>query len=191
VFLVVVALFRKNTKLAMTDNTGKSSRSIHKQQALAHALKLSPTINPAEPLIYSGVDATKFEIPFDDAKKKLFLASLAEFPSVSAALRAANVSRATAYAHRYEDSDFGKAWDLALEIGYGILEDEAVRRAVLGIQEPIYHKGEIVGYVNRYSDTLLAFLLKGRRREVFGDKANENNEDTSVTIRVIGGLPDA
>jgi hypothetical protein len=89
------------------------------------------------------------------------------------------------------DADFGKAWNLAIEIGYGILEDEAIRRAVLGVQEPIYQKGELVGYVTRYSDSLLAFLLKGRRRQIYGEKPPEAVEDNSITIRVIGGLPDA
>jgi hypothetical protein len=174
----------------MTDETGPLV-SPNRRAALARALKLSPTVKPADPPEYTSVEVTKFEIPFDETKKKLFLASLAEFPSVSAALRAANVSMGTAYRHREMDADFGKAWNLAIEIGYGILEDEAIRRAVLGVQEPIYQKGECVGYVTRYSDSLLAFLLKGRRRQIYGEKPPEIMDDNTITIRVIGGLPDA
>jgi hypothetical protein len=35
------------------------------------------------------------------------------------------------------------------------------------------------------------FMLKGRRREIYGDKASDDSGDKSITIRVVGGLPDA
>jgi len=42
---------------------------------------------------------------------------------------------------------------------------ELVRRAIDGIDEPIYHQGVIVGEVRRYSDRLLEFLARTRLPE--------------------------
>lgn len=44
---------------------------------------------------------------------------------------------------------------------------EAFRRAVEGIGEDRFFKGDVVGRVTRYSDRLLMFLLKARRPERF------------------------
>ena len=37
---------------------------------------------------------------------------------------------------------------------------EARRRALTGVEQPVYYKGEAVGRIAKYSDTLLIFLLK-------------------------------
>lgn len=100
-----------------------------------------------------------------------FLEALRKLGIVAAAARAANISSATAYHLRNADDDFRQAWDDAMEDSIDTMEEEARRRAVDGVEEPVFGKdGEIVGYKQRYSDTLLTFLLKGRRRNVFGDK---------------------
>ena len=49
------------------------------------------------------------------------------------------------------------------------LEMEARRRASLGVEEPVYYQGQVVGYVRKYSDVLLMFLLKAQRPEKFRD----------------------
>ena len=47
------------------------------------------------------------------------------------------------------------------------LEAEARRRAVEGVRKPVYYRGEIVGTVKEYSDTLLIFLMKGAMPEKY------------------------
>ena len=47
--------------------------------------------------------------------------------------------------------------------GRGCLEDEARRRAVDGVDEPVFQQGKQVGTIRKHSDTLLIFLLKGIR----------------------------
>jgi hypothetical protein len=94
---------------------------------------------------------------------KAFLTMLEETGSVTAAAKAANISRVTVYAHKRDDPDFAREWDEALDRAADTLEDEARRRATEGIEEAIYHKGEKVGTVRKYSDVLLMFLLKGIR----------------------------
>ena len=47
-----------------------------------------------------------------------------------------------------------------------VLIDEATRRAVDGVEEPVdFYKGKAGGTVNRYSDNLLMFLIKAKRPE--------------------------
>lgn len=100
------------------------------------------------------------------AGREAFLSNLAELGNVRDACRAAGIGRSTAYEWR-QDITFAGAWDAALEEAADALEGEARRRAVEGVEEPIYHRGEVVGHVQRYSDTLLIFLLKGLRPERF------------------------
>lgn len=54
-------------------------------------------------------------------------------------------------------------------MGVVSLEAEARRRAMDGVDEPVYHKGEVVGHVRKYSDTLLIFLLKAHRPHKYRD----------------------
>jgi hypothetical protein len=49
------------------------------------------------------------------------------------------------------------------ETGTDLLEDEALRRAEDGVAEPRFYEGRLCGHVQKYSDTLLIFLLKARR----------------------------
>ena len=49
---------------------------------------------------------------------------------------------------------------------------EARRRALTGVEEPVYYKGEAVDRTAKYSDTLLIFLLKAHRPEKFRDNVS-------------------
>lgn len=55
----------------------------------------------------------------------------------------------------------------AREEAYDTLERVALQRATVGNREPVYYQGEVVGHVNKPSDTLLIFLLKAARPERF------------------------
>lgn len=103
--------------------------------------------------------------------KDVFLATLAETINVSEASRAAGVDRRTAYAHRESDPEFAARWDAALDGGLDDAEGEVYRRGVKGVDRPVFQGGKRVGTVRDYSDTLLIFLLKSRRRQVYGDKS--------------------
>jgi hypothetical protein len=62
---------------------------------------------------------------------------------------AAGIGRSTLSEDRRKDQEFAKAWDDAVMQGIDRLEDEAYRRAMAG------------------SDTLLTFMLRGRRPDVY------------------------
>lgn len=99
-----------------------------------------------------------------------FLATLATTGNVSAAARAAGVSRQAAYHRRSNDRDFRAAWDDALEEGVDALEAEARRRALEGVEEPVFHAGAQCGTVRRFSDALMVVLLRAHRPHKFSEK---------------------
>lgn len=95
--------------------------------------------------------------------RSTFLKHLAENGVVGYAVKAAGVSRWAAYERRQRDAEFAKQWEQALESATDRLEQEAVRRAVDGVDEPVFYLGEECGKIRKYSDTLLIFLLKANR----------------------------
>lgn len=81
----------------------------------------------------------------------------------------AKVSTPTAYAHRSDDPEFKARWDDAVEQAIQVLEQEAHRRAAIGVRRPVFQSGKLVGTVTEYSDTLLIFLLKANRPHKYRD----------------------
>lgn len=100
----------------------------------------------------------------------MFIRALCQTGNVSAACKRAKIARTTAYEDRSADPLFAAAWDEALEIATEALELEARRRAHTGVLEPVFQGGALVGKVRRYSDTLLIFLLKAHKPEMYTDR---------------------
>ncbi len=118
-----------------------------------------------------------------DARKQRFLTALEETASVTAACARIVVSTRAMYEIRKRDPEFRKAWAAAIELGIDALEDEAVRRAREGVDEPVFHRGSKCGNIRRYSDTLLMFILKAARPEKYKDRAaNEISGGLSVNV---------
>ena len=121
-----------------------------------------------------------------------FLANLRATGVLARACAAANVSYAAQAAARKSDADFAAAVVDALEESYDVLEAELLRRAVDGVNEPVVYQGTLTYLrdaeaavdpatglqpllldeegnpraltINKKSDTLLMFALKGRRK---------------------------
>jgi hypothetical protein len=104
------------------------------------------------------------------ASQQKFLDALAGGATVIAAAQVANTSKTTIYQWRAAEPAFAKEWAIAWQTGGDTLEAEAQRRAVEGVQKPIYQGGKIVGYETHHSDTLLIFLLKARDPQKFCDR---------------------
>jgi len=119
--------------------------------------------------------------------RDMFLEALASTANVTEACEITGVGRSAAYDWRREDDEFRAAWDASLDVGVGVLEDEAVRRAVKGVDKPVYQGGQMVGTVREYSDTLLIFLLKGRKREMYGDRTQLNHSGTLTLESLVRG----
>lgn len=114
-------------------------------------------------------------------KKAIFVLALRDGHSVKKAAEAAGVTRATCYRWRADDPHFEFDWDEAVEEGTDTLEDEAMRRARDGVDKPVYYQGKEVGTIKEYSDTLLIFMLKARRRQKFGDQAVITNTNARIS----------
>lgn len=95
-----------------------------------------------------------------------FFKALRKAQSISSACTKAGINRRTAYRWRETIPSIAARWEDALKAGVEYLEDAAVKRAVKGVdyEKGIYYKGVRVGteIETRYSDNLLALLLKGR-----------------------------
>ncbi len=102
-------------------------------------------------------------------KKRAFLAAFRETASVSRAATMAGIRRGTHY-DWLKDEAYAASFRIAQERAIQSLEDEAVRRAYEGIEEPVFQAGRQVGVVRKYSDTLLIFLLKGLRPQKYKDR---------------------
>lgn len=112
---------------------------------------------------------------------KAFLSVLRDTGNVRAACQDVGIARSTVYEYRAADPGFAAAWDEALQDAADLLEQEARRRAYEGVEKPVFGSlgqgqgsGEI-GRVREYSDTLMIFLLKGARPEVYRERANVLN----------------
>lgn len=129
-----------------------------------------------------------------------FLHALGGGSTVSEAADAAGVSSSACYNLRKTDADFAEAWRIALEDSADVLEREARRRAIDGVEEPVVYQGQLTPVwerdadgevvlrdekpvqarnadgslryltLRKPSDSLLALLLKGRRKDVFSDR---------------------
>lgn len=75
--------------------------------------------------------------------RAVFLAALAEVPVVSRAAEAAGVTYRHVYKTREVDQEFAQAWEDAIEASLDKAEQEAFRRAVVGFEEPVIHKGRM------------------------------------------------
>ena len=102
-------------------------------------------------------------------KQAAFISALTITGNVTRAAQSAGYDRASAYQRRESNPAFALAWDEAMELAVSALEIEARRRAAVGIDEPVYYKGQVVGTTRKYSDTLLIFLLKAHRPEMYRD----------------------
>ena len=111
--------------------------------------------------------------------KPLFLDALRGTGNVRLAASNADVARQVAYRARDSSATFRADWDEALEEARELLEAEARRRAAIGVEEPVFYKGQVVGHIRKYSDNLLMFLLKAHWPEKF-------RENLSIDQRVSG-----
>lgn len=97
---------------------------------------------------------------FDERAQVVFLKTFAITGRIAESARAAGVSRDTVVAHRKNDELFAELYEEAINSYRDRIEAEVHRRALVGIDKPVYQKGELVGYIREYSDRMLELLAK-------------------------------
>lgn len=130
----------------------------------------------------------------------IFLRCYAETGSVTRAAAAAKIHRSIHYRRMGADEKYKAAFQAAQRIAVEVLEDEAVRRAVEGVDEPVVFQGafsypsgrdEKTGQyiapsksplaIRKYSDSLLQFLLRGAKPEKYRER---HQHDVTANINV-------
>src|SRR5260221_9588879 len=102
--------------------------------------------------------------------------------NVSASVALAGTSRTRVYELRKAEPAFADRWEEAEQVAADRLEQEAWRRAVEGVQEPLVSAGKVVRdddgqpiAIRRYSDQLLIALLRAHRPARFRDQSQTVN----------------
>jgi hypothetical protein len=124
--------------------------------------------------------------------KARFLREFSRCGNVLRSAAAAKVGRRTIYDWLKVDEPFKGLYAEAHEDALDALEEEARRRAVDGVLEPVFQGGEQVGRIRKYSDTLLITLLKGKRPETFRERhehSGPNGTPLPVPATVMIYLP--
>ncbi len=109
-----------------------------------------------------------------------FFSTLADTLNVTVSAKAAKFDRTTAYAWKRKNPEFKKRWDEVIESSLDDLELSTLNRA------------------KDSSDTLAIFLLKTRRREIYGQEQERfNATESAAKVMVImqnadeaDGIPD-
>lgn len=99
--------------------------------------------------------------------QRAFLDAFAECGTVSAACRKAGVSSSMPYEWNVDDPVFSGAFQRARDAHVDAMEAAARGRAMEGWSEPVFHNGRLVGSKQKFSDSLLMFLLRGERPQKF------------------------
>lgn len=103
-------------------------------------------------------------------RKDRFLSKYLRYCAIGKAATAAGISRRQVDRWLTSDSKFAADFKDAQKEALEILEMEARRRAVNGVNKPIFYKGEKCGAVKEYSDTLLICLLKANAPEKYRER---------------------
>ena len=102
-------------------------------------------------------------------RKKAFLEEFAKCATITHAARATNIGRQSHYDWLKKDKKYQVAFAEAEVAASDALLQEARRRAIQGVEEPILYKGKVVRTIQKYSDSLLMFLMKGDQPEKYRD----------------------
>lgn len=99
-----------------------------------------------------------------------FLKAYAATCNVLHAARKAGIERRRHYAWLETDPHYAEAFSKVKEHAIDYLEAEAIRRSTAGWLEPVFYQGMKCGQVKRFDGSLLQFLLRGLRPQVYGHK---------------------
>jgi len=65
-------------------------------------------------------------------------------------------------------------------------EDELMRRAVEGVDRPLYHRGALVDNIKEYSDQLLMLMLRAEDPDKYADRQRVEHQGVMLNLNVEG-----
>ncbi|MCB5424645.1 hypothetical protein H0274_05190 [Altererythrobacter sp. CC-YST694] len=104
---------------------------------------------------FAGTELPARKDGWSGALKVRFLDHLASKGTVRAACAAVGMSPEAAYRLRRRDGLFARGWAAALVLAREVSSDELACRALDGIEEDIWYRGELVGTRRKYDTRLL------------------------------------
>lgn len=107
---------------------------------------------------------------FTTATWEVWIAEFVKTGRQDKACKVSGIPRQTVYKRTRQDVEFGKLVQEVRDMTMDSLEDEAIRRARDGWNEPQYFKGELQGYVRKYDSGLLTFMLTNGRPDKYRPK---------------------
>ena len=91
-------------------------------------------------------------------KQAAFLAAYAQTGIVTKAAQIAGIHRNNHRLWLNDDAEYAEAFQESHQEACDNIEAEMRRRAIEGVQKPVFYKGEVCGYITEYSDTLLCVI---------------------------------
>lgn len=149
------------------------------ESTLDQFLKQDRLANPQAPYVHQPW-------PEKDPKLVKFLQAYEETGNIALSCRLSLCDRKVVYRKAARSQAFAELLEMAKAISVENLEIEAQRRAQIGNVEPVYQKGELAGYIRRYSDALMVLLLKALAPEKYTErqKIETTGQATQVTFNV-------
>lgn len=140
------------------------------------------TLPPMTHLEQGLYDEPKSYTAVDNVDCEIFLTKLRSCGVASIAAREVGRSEASFQRERRDNEAFSAAWDWALREAADLLVVEAKRRAMDGVDKPIFYKGDEVATVKEYSDSLLIKLLEGLHPEFKKNKDDDESSGRNATV---------
>jgi len=123
-------------------------------------------------------------------RRTQFLDHLAHAGSVRAACARVGLSREAAYRLRRRDALFARTWDAALVLARAASVEVLASRAIDGVEEEIWYRGERVGTRRKYDARLLLAHMARLDRIVDDERAGEDAARfDELLARVAGEMP--
>lgn len=123
--------------------------------------------------------------PLDTSWHGAFISELAKTANASAAAKAAGVGRTTAYEHREADPAFAALWAEAEAIADDAVIAEVRRRAMDGVDEPVFYQGAECGQIRRYSDAMLTILARHAHGGMYRERQESKVEQTGTMTVIV------
>src|SRR5215467_2101729 len=86
-------------------------------------------------------------------KQTAFLAGYAQTGIITKAAEIAGIHRNNHRLWLKEDAEYAAAFQESHQESCDNIEAEMRRRAIEGVQKPVFYKGEVCGYITEYSDS--------------------------------------
>lgn len=159
-------------KAAIASNAARNAKAINSEstrtkgaQRITNILEARRKQEEADTVALAKEQRLARQRELLDDPWEIFLEAIRRLPDRGSALNAAGLGRKELSERLRQDPDFEKQFKHAFDDGLDSMEDEVVKRAVLGVDEPVFQGGLLVGHKTRYSDTLLMFFLEASRKK--------------------------